>query len=57
MGKDIDMVISMDVKGTEGLDITLKYEKTDLKTVILVQKKILKAFEELLDAQDQALSA
>lgn len=54
MAKDdklLQMVVSMDVKGKEGLNLTLTYSDTDLATVMLVQKALVTALTSIVDAQ------
>jgi len=51
MEQKLQMTIAMSVKGMEGLNLTLNYEDTTLKTVVAVQKEVLGAFLRLLENQ------
>ena len=55
MEKNINMSITMKVQGTEGLNVSLSYENTDIKTVVQVQQAILSAFQGILDGQAKQL--
>ena len=55
MEKNINMSITMKVQGTEGMNISLSYENTDLKTVVMVQQALLKSFQEILNGQAKQL--
>lgn len=55
MSKEINMCISSKTEGTEGLDIKVDYQNTDLSTVVLVQYAQVQAFARILRNQAKQL--
>jgi hypothetical protein len=51
MSNGIDMTVNSEVKGSEGLDIKVDYQNTDLKTVVLVQYAQVMAFARIIRKQ------
>jgi Gpi18-like mannosyltransferase len=47
----MDIVITLSVTGKEKVDFTLKYENTDMKTVIAVEQALISAVSGLLAEQ------
>ena len=53
MDEKLNMVVSLRVEGKEGLNLELKYENTNIKTILLVEKAILDTFAGLLEKQQR----
>jgi len=51
MSEKLNMKIKVEVEGKEGMDITVEYKGTDIKTVCMVEKAIMGAFAGLIDGQ------
>lgn len=49
--KEVNLKVSSNVTGTEGLDINLDYKNTSLKTVVLVQYAQVCAFKKIIEQQ------
>jgi hypothetical protein len=47
----LQMIVSLNVQGKEGLNLSLTYTDTDMKTVLLVQKALTATLSGLVDAQ------
>jgi len=47
----LNMVVSINVQGKEGLDLSLRYSGVDLKTVLMVEQALVQALEGLLQGQ------
>ena len=47
----LNMVVSINVQGKEGLDLSLRYGGVDLKTVLMVEQALVQALEGLLQGQ------
>lgn len=55
MTKGINFSVKSKTEGTEGLDISVDYQNTDLETVVLVQYAQVQAFARILRNQAKQL--
>lgn len=54
-GDSVDIKLSQVVVGKEGFNMSVNYEKTDLKTAVIVQLAQTKAFVRILETQAKLL--